>query len=84
MKSFKSIISEGSEDSSLTTITHCVRTRNVGAISAERVNFSPEENATRTKSLKKDLQARGIRHIPVKGRYIHNFGKPDAYPTDEE
>ena len=82
MKSFKSIVAEQS-DSSLDMVTHYVKTRNVGAISAERTNLSPEENTNRTKSLRKDLQASGIQHIPVKGRYIHDFGTPKAHPTDE-
>jgi hypothetical protein len=79
MNSFKMI-----NENSLASITSLVKNRNTGMLSASRGTLSPEENDRRTENLKKDLMVRGLKHIPLLGRYIENFGKKNATPVDEK
>lgn len=78
MKSFKKFASD------LDEVSDHVKNRHIGMISASRETLSPEENVKRTKNLSKDMKEMGLEHIPVKGRYIKNYGTKEAFPIDEE
>lgn len=41
-------------------------------------------NRARNKSLKSDIEQAGFGYIPVKGRYVENYGSEKATPVDEE
>ena len=53
---------------------------NLGLITAYRPEFSPAENLARDRELFADLSHFGRLH--VRGRYVENYGSPDAKPMD--
>ena len=60
------------------------KNRSVGIISAERGHLSPDQNATRTKSLLDDLNKTGHNVTRATGGFIENFGKPNAQDVTGE
>lgn len=86
MDSFKEFLNE----SSLSRVQQHVQNRNFGILSAyrHRPELSTAENTklniANTTSLKKDLKASGFGHIKMTGRYVENYGKPNATPVEEE
>jgi len=58
--------------------------RNIGLISASRGHLSPEENNKRHEALKSDIRKAGFGFVPVKGRYVENFGTEHAKNVDEK
>lgn len=59
------------------------KNRAMGIMSAEREGLSPEENASRTNALEKDLKAAGHHVVHSNGVYVHDFGTPQAHSTAE-
>ena len=80
LKTFKTLLNEDD----FAVIKSHVKKRHIGILSASREKYSPEENSKRYENLGNDLKGAGLKPIPVTGRYIHNFGTPEAHPTDED
>lgn len=71
-------------EASFNRLAQHTRERNIGMISASRGSLSSEENNKRHNELKKMVRAHGLGFVRAKGRYIENYGKPDARNVDEK
>ena len=71
-------------ESSFNRLYSHTQNRNIGLISASRGHLTSQENDARYSSLKDDVRKSGYGFIPVKGRYVENYGKPDARNVDEK
>lgn len=80
MKTYKEILNE----SNLARVNQHIQDRNVGMITAHRGDSSPEENKRNNKELEKSIRSAGHGFVRVKGRYVENYGKPDARNVDEK
>jgi hypothetical protein len=70
-------------ESSLSRVYAHTQNRNIGIITAHRGGNTPQENHERNRQLRDDLTQRGFGYIPIKGRYIENYGSKEAKPVDE-
>lgn len=92
MKTFTQYINEMQEagildeaaSKSLSRVHQHTLTRNIGMISAQRGENTPEENNKRHKQLAGDIRKAGFGFIHVKGRFIENHGTPEARAVDEK
>lgn len=80
MKRFNQVLLE----SSLARVFQHTKSRNIGMISASRSALSAQENNRRHYAMASDIRKLGYGFIKVKGRYIENFGKPNAKTVDEK
>lgn len=87
MESFKTFIDPVQEnsltESSLSRVHQHISDRNIGMITAQRGDKTPEENEERNKNLRADLKGHGLSWIKVKGNYVENHGTPDAKTVSE-
>ena len=81
MKSLRHIFEKNND---LNFVSKIIKQKNIGMISASRGEFSPEENEKRTSSLMDDINSKKLDYIPVRGRYIENYGSKDEKPVDEK
>lgn len=59
--------------------------RNIGIVTAFRGNDLPlSDNRALNNKLEADIKRSGFGYFKMKGRYVKNFGTPDATPSDEE
>jgi hypothetical protein len=56
---------------------------NVGIITAHRGTLDAATNKSRNSALAGDIRKAGYGFAHIRGRYIENYGKPDARPVDE-
>lgn len=92
MKSFQQYLEQLNEygglneaaSKSLSRVHQHTQERNIGMISAQRGENTPEENNKRHKQLAGDLKRHGFGFIHVKGRFIENHGTPEAKAVDEK
>lgn len=71
------------QESSLARVYAHTRDRSIGMISAARGENTSQENKAKTKELEGHIKNAGYGYIKVKGRYVENYGKPDAKNVDE-
>lgn len=70
--------------SSLGRVFQHTKNRNIGMISASRGDLPSQENNRRHSAMAKDIRKLGYGFIRTKGRYIENYGKPEARAVDEK
>lgn len=75
MKKLRDIIVENEE---LFDLEKHMKNREYGFISADRGEYSPDENVQRALKLHKDLLHTGHEITPVKGGYVENYKTPKA------
>ena len=81
MKNFKHYL----EEASFSRInTHLKGDRPVGMMTAFRGTYTYQDNKKRNKKLESDIRRAGLGYFKVSGRYIENFGKPDAEDVGED
>lgn len=71
-------------ESSFSRVHQHTKERNIGMISASRGHLSPEENNKRYDELRSHIRKSGYGFVPVKGRYVENYGKENARNVDEK
>ena len=71
-------------ESSLSRIYRHVKDHSVGAITAFRADYSPEENNQRNRKLASYLGSRGYQLTMIDGGYIENPGTPEEREVKEK
>jgi len=87
METFKKFLTEHEHhllESSMSRVYQHTKDREIGMISAFRDERKPEENEALHSELKSLVRKAGYGFINVKGRYIENYGTPNARPMDEK
>jgi hypothetical protein len=79
MKNYKEMLLE----TSLARVHQHTKDSNIGMITAHRGENTPEQNKAGNKELEKSIRDAGHGFAKVKGRYIENFGTPQAKAVDE-
>jgi hypothetical protein len=82
LKLRKFMLSEAA-NKSLSRIMAHAQGRNVGIITAHRGEHDKATNNARNKDLAHDIRKAGLGFVHVKGRYVENYGKPEARHVDE-
>lgn len=71
-------------EASLGRIYQHTKNRNLGIITAFRNEYTLPENRQRNQELIQKIRDAGYGFNKIKGRFIENYGTPDARPVDEE
>ena len=71
------------EAASLSRVWQHTQNRNVGILTAHRAGNDVATNNRHNAELAAAIRASGLGYLKVKGRYVENYGTPDAKNVDE-
>jgi len=69
--------------SSLERVYNHTKNRSIGMVSAHRAERTPAENRKLHRQLFQEIRQARFGYIRVRGRYVENYGTPEARDLDE-
>lgn len=82
MKTFSQLKTQLNESSLARVYQHTME-RNIGMVTAHRNEYTADENKARNRELESHIRKAGYGFVNVKGRYVENYGTPEAKNVDE-